>query len=394
MISFQEAQNMVLQHSKPLTPIDTSLAETMGLVLAEDQYSPLDLPPFDQSNMDGYAFRYADLVELSSLAIVGSIPAGSPRPASLGRGEAARIFTGAPVPKGADTVVAQEKVKADGKSLTILDESLVLGNNIRPCGAEMEKGKLAMPKMTRLSPAGLGFLASMGIDRVKIFPKPKISLIITGKEIQQIGKSLLPGQVYDSNSLMLAASLSFMQPTDLKTVFVDDELSQVEQAIAEALDSSTVVLLTGGVSVGDYDFVAQAATLNGVSTLFHQVKQKPGKPLYFGKKGETLVFGLPGNPSSVLTCFYIYVLPALEKIMAFRDTSRSIWLPLGKPVKKTFSLTQFLKGWLQDGMVIPLDAQESYRLSSFARANCLICLPETEHEFAEGTLVEVYLIPA
>jgi molybdopterin molybdotransferase len=173
---------------------------------------------------------------------------------------------------------------------------------------------------------------------------------------------------------------------------VDDNLNNVITVLNEALQQNDLILLTGGISVGDYDFVLEAANRCGIEKKFHKIKQRPGKPLYFGKKDSKAIFGLPGNPSSVLTCFYEYVIPAIDKITGRKNTIVTSYMPLKNPYKKQTGLTHFLKGWHDNEKVLLLDAQESYRLSSFARANCLICVEE-DKEYKEGEIVEVHRLP-
>ena len=285
------------------------------------------------------------------------------------------------MPPGADTVVMQEKVKVASSSgsedeLIIEDENIRPGNNVRPRGSEIKGGSIALAKGSYLSPAAIGFLAGIGITKVNVYPKPSISIIVTGKELQQPGKPLQYGQVYESNSFALKAALEQLNITSIKISWADDELEILKTILAEALEQSDVVLLTGGISAGDYDFVLQAATECGVQKLFHKVKQRPGKPLYFGIKGRKPVFGLPGNPSSVLTCFYEYVIPALEKLSNKKSAVKSINVSLAKSFQKAAGLTHFLKGFYDGNTALPLDAQESYRLSSFAKANCLVQIDE------------------
>ena len=205
--------------------------------------------------------------------------------------------------------------------------------------------------------------------------------------------SLRQGQVYESNSFSLVAALQQLNLTDVEVFWAEDNLNQLTMILAKALHNSDVVLLTGGVSVGDYDFVIDAATGCGVKKIFHHVKQKPGKPLYFGKKQNQLVFGLPGNPSSVLTCFYEYVIPALHILNPSVKNLQIMQVPLVKTFKKATGLTHFLKGFYDGKRATLLDAQESYRLSSFAQANCLICIKEETTYCNEGDLVEIHCLP-
>jgi molybdopterin molybdotransferase len=286
----------------------------------------------------------------------------------------------------------QEKTVFENGELRVLDKLLKQGGNVRNKGAEIKLGSLAMEKGSVLIPGAVGFLAGIGLTEVSVYPRPSISIIVTGRELQKPGNELHFGQVYESNSYSLRAALQQTQITDVKVFDSDDELGILKSVLEKALESSDVVLLTGGVSVGDYDFVLEACALCGVEKLFHKVKQKPGKPLFFGKKHAKLIFGLPGNPSSVLTCFYEYVLPALEAMSCGKSRTKIVQAPLTGSYSKTSGLTHFLKGHYENGHVSPLSAQESFRLSSFARANCLICLDEDRTEYKDGEVVEVHLL--
>lgn len=393
MISVKEAKHIVNINSQALPPVSLPLEQAGGLVLAEDVFAVADIPAFDQSSMDGYAFRFEDYQLREKLKIAGEMAAGSDRLLTIKPLQAARIFTGAAVPQGADTVVMQEKTEVENNELIIQDKELQKGINVRPRGFEIKAGGLALSKETPLSAAAIGFLAGMGIDRLNVYPRPSISILVTGKELQQPGRPLQFGQVYESNSYMLKSALQQLGITGIQTVWVDDDLQLLQKALDDALRHSDLILLTGGVSVGDYDYTTQAAAACGVMHLFHKVKQRPGKPLYFGKKENRLVFGLPGNPSSVLTCFYEYVVPALEQMTMRKNIIQKEFLPLAKAWEKKPGLTHFLKAYSQNNQAMPLAAQESYRLSSFAEANSLICLEEDSSEYAAGDLVEVHWLP-
>ncbi|MGY0039070.1 molybdopterin molybdotransferase MoeA [Pedobacter sp. NJ-S-72] len=341
--------------------------------------------------MGWFAIRFEERNQ--ALAVNGEMQAGAETQYTLMPGQAVRIFTGAPLPIGADTVVMQEKVRFTDGILTILDDRLTKGLNVRNKGAEVKKASLAIAKGCRLTPAAIGFLAGIGETEVEIYQCPSVAVIITGKELQQPGNSLAFGQVYESNSYSLGAALQLAQITKIKLYAADDNLDELTAVLKEALQNNEVVLLTGGVSVGDYDFVTKAAELNGITQVFHKVKQKPGKPLYFGRKENKIVFGLPGNPSSVLSCFYQYVLPAL-KWMSGVEKDQSGGLQTTEAVlthnyKKAAGLTHFLKAHFENGNVTPLNAQESFRMSSFAQANCMIELGEEETDFLAGSKLKI-----
>ena len=393
MISVTEAKKIILSHTTVLPPVRFTLSQAAGMVLAEDVYASIDIPGYAQSSMDGYAFSFHQWKTNRSLKIKGEMAAGSSETFVLLPGNAVRIFTGAAVPAGADTVVMQEKTKVENSSLYIDDEHIVEGLNIRTKGSEIKAGELAVAKDTLLTPAAIGFLAGIGVTGVLVYPCPSVSIIVTGNELQTPGKPLLNGQVYESNSFSLQAALKQMHIQEVKVYKAEDKLEIVKQVLEEALQQNDIVFLTGGVSVGDYDFVAAAAEQNGIEKVFHKIKQKPGKPFYFGKKGNKLVFGLPGNPASVLTCFYEYVEPALKKISNQKTGLQVMQVPLAIPFKKAAGLTHFLKGLYDGKAVTPLSAQESYRLSSFANANCLIKINEETTMCEKGELVEIHLLP-
>ncbi|HVM87056.1 MAG TPA: gephyrin-like molybdotransferase Glp [Puia sp.] len=392
MISVREAKNIIETHVKPLLPVKISLGSAVNCILAEDVFSPVDIPAYPQSSMDGYAFRFEDYASNKELQVDREVQAGNGQKWQLQPQQAARIFTGAPVPDNADTVVMQEKASIIHNRLLINDHTLAKGTNVRPKGGDIKQNELAIAKDSYLSPAAVGFLASIGITEVLIYPKPVVHIIATGKELQLLGKTLQYGQVYESNSIMLEAALQQQHIGVMKKAIVDDDLQLLQNVLQSSLNASDVILLTGGVSVGDYDFVVQACNACGIQQKFHRIKQKPGKPLYFGKKDSKLVFGLPGNPSSVLTCFYEYVVPALDAVCAKKKVNDILHLPLAENINKKAGLTHFLKAKIIEGKVLPLGAQESYRLSSFALADGLIVFDEDQTDLKKGDLVEVHLL--
>jgi len=287
----------------------------------------------------------------------------------------------------------QEKVALDNGRITIRQENLKFGDNVRDKGAEIKTGRLAMKKGSYLSPAAIGFLTGIGVSKVLVYPLPRVAIILTGNELQQPGKPLAFGQVYESNSYSLKSALKSAGIENIEVFFAGDELAVLQGILQNALKTADVVLLTGGVSVGDYDFVVKAAELCGITQVFHKVRQRPGKPLYFGTLNQKLIFGLPGNPSSVLNCFYNYALPAMAHLSRKENPVKEVKAVLGADVTKPAGLTQFLKGDFQNGLAQPLGAQESFKLSSFANANCLICLEETRDNYVKGEEIGVLLLP-
>jgi molybdopterin molybdotransferase len=388
MIPVSEAKQIIRANIHSLSPSRAGLLKAGNFVLAENIYASIDIPAFDQSNVDGYAIRFSEKNE--PLTIDGEIVAGSGIK-SLHHKKAIRIFTGAPLPEGADTIVMQENTSVINNTLAINDPSLVKGANLRPQGTDIRKGELALEEGTLLTPAAIGYLAAIGTPEVNIYGPPAITLIITGNELVEPGLPLRTGQVHESNSITLKAALAPYGITFPETVRCNDELGDLTKTLQNALLKSDMVILTGGVSVGDYDFVSAAAENCGVTKLFHRVKQRPGKPIYFGIKENKPIFGLPGNPSSVLTCFYEYVSLALDIYLHKKERA---YLPaiLRNNYKKPPGLTHFLKGMYNEGYVEILSAQESYRMSSFAKSNCLVILPESETEFNPGHQTQVHLL--
>lgn len=391
MISVSEAKNIIQENVESLSPVCLSLELAAGLILAKDIYAPLNIPAFPQSGMDGYAIAFASIGK--PVAIAGEQAAGKNLYTNLIHGTAVRIFTGAVVPDGADTVVVQEKSKVVDGFLLIEDESLKQGDNVRLPGTEIAKGELALPAGSLLTPPAIGFLAGMGIATVEIIPNPRVSIIVTGNELQNPGTMHEFGKVYESNSFALTAALKQLHMQDVTVYKSEDNPETLTNVLKVALEKSDMVLMTGGVSVGDYDFTVLVSENCGVQKIFHKIKQKPGKPFFFGKKENKLFFGLPGNPASVLTCFYEYVLIALQKMTCQKLQLESKQVPVSSVYKKPSGITHFLKG-IFDGVKVHLPAgQESYKLNSFAKANCLLVLPENVTEVQMGEIVEIHLLP-
>ncbi|MEH3115147.1 molybdopterin molybdotransferase MoeA [Pedobacter terrae] len=392
MISVKEAKHLISQHIIALNPISVDLAKASGHILAANIYAKYDIPAFKQSSMDGYALKFDD--HKQTLRLIGEMAAGTANKITIQNGETSRIFTGAPLPTGADTVVMQEKITSIDGNIILNDPNLKPGLNVRDKGSEIKAGALAMEKGDFLSPAAIGFLAGIGINEVGVYPMPRISIVVTGKELQQPVKVLEFGQVYESNSYSLSAALKHEGIEQIKVYKADDDLVILKKVLETAMQDSDVVLLTGGVSVGEYDFVIEAASNCGIKQIFHKVKQKPGKPLFFGTKDQKLIFGLPGNPSSVLSCYYNYVLPAIKALSHKSNSIIEVQARLTHAYTKPLGLTHFLKGKYENGLVTPLQAQESYRLSSFAQANCLICLDETKEYFKENEILTALILPS
>ncbi|GAB5398461.1 MAG: molybdopterin molybdotransferase MoeA [Aureisphaera sp.] len=387
MISIQEALQIIEDNVFPTSQVETKkVSDAVGYVLAESVESPINMPPFRQSAMDGYALH---LHEISTYTLVGEIKAGDPQNPILKKGEAVRIFTGAAVPNTANAVIMQEKVSVNDRKITI-EETIAPNKNIRPLGEQVKKGAIALAKGTPLSAAGIGFLTSLGITEVKVYKKPSITVVTTGNELKKAGEPLSQGQIYESNATMLVAALHSLGHKTITINKVADDYKETLSVLKDSIGSSDLVIITGGISVGDYDFVGKALNAIGVEQLFYKVVQKPGKPLFFGKRAETFVFALPGNPAAALTCFTIYVRIAMQRMSGNLSFSliRTVE-KLAVSFNRKGDRPQFLKASFKNGVVTILDGQSSAMLQTFALANALVYAPEEMVEMEKGDLVEV-----
>lgn len=388
MISVAEAKNIILSFCKVNESIVLPIEEAVGYCLSETVISAYPIPSFHQSSMDGYAIRADD--KKGELFLQDSLPAGSPKQITLLPGAAIQVFTGGPVPTGADMVVPIEQITKVDDRIIIQNQQIEIGMNIRLPGAEIKAGEVAIPKGTVLIPMHIGYLASVGVSKISVIKKPAVAIIITGNELVQPGSSLQPGQVYESNSYSLKACLQEAHIQNISIFYTRDTLAETEKSIVDALEWNDMVLITGGVSVGDHDHVASAAINQGVEKHFHGVKQRPGKPFFFGTKNNKPVFGLPGNPSSVLSCYQQYVLPAIHTLSG-TSMPAAVTAKLISPYEKKLLFTFFLKGYVENGQVEILSAQASFQLSAFVKANCWIELEETATHFEKGAEVRIHL---
>lgn len=390
MVSVDEAKKLISRSCQVTRTEAVSIEEALGYVLAEDILSPADTPPFDNSAMDGYAFRLDTWDGKSPLRVVAEMQAGSGSIPALSDHEAVRIFTGAVVPPTADTVVMQENVVVEGDMIHIRDEQLTLGRNIRLKGSQTKAGEITLPKGHRIVPASISYLAGSGIEKVKVYARPEVAIIVTGKELVPPGKALKEGEIYESNGYGLCAACQSLQIDPMYIDIVKDEVSLIENSIRNASDAD-IIILTGGASVGDYDLVPAALQQFGAEKVFHMVSQRPGKPFYFGTHSDTLIFALPGNPAAVLTCFYQFIVPAIESFTQRQYFPRKK-MTLTNGYSKKPQLTYFLKGKTSGDQVEILDHQQSYLVNSFALANCLITLEEGRDHYDAGDEVEVLLL--
>jgi molybdopterin molybdotransferase len=390
MISVEEAKELVNQNVFPLDVKEISVVNALDFYLAEDIIAPISVPSFNQSAMDGYAFSFEKIDKY--LPVVEEIAAGDTREIEIQSTESVRIFTGSNVPNSCDTVVMQELTEiVDGK-LLVKDAGLKFGGNIRFKGSQIEAGSIALEKGTKINAATIGFLSTLGITKVKVNQSPSVTIIATGDELVKPGNSLEVGQIYESNTFMLKAALNKMT-IEPKIVLVEDNKEATQNAVSEALANNELLIISGGISVGDYDFVKEALELNGVVEVFYKVKQKPGKPLYFGKTDSCYVFALPGNPAAALTCFYQYVTVAINKMKGAQNTGLSqLNLPIDRELIKKEGRAVFYKAFTDFKTVTVLEGQGSDILKSFSLANCFVYVKPEVTSINQNDIVEVQLI--
>lgn len=392
MISILEAIQLVKNNSFPLLKSSIKpIEKSGGYKLFLDVFSPLNMPPFRQSAMDGYALCLHDSL---TYQFIGEIKAGDSHQPILKKGEAVRIFTGAPVPDTANAVMMQEKVLVNNSQIT-LESQININHNIRPLGEQVRKGQLALEKGTKLTPAAIGYLCSLGIQEVSVFKKPNIAIVTTGNELVEAGEALVYGKIYESNSKMLQNALYNLKFYDITIHKVEDDYNKTLSKLNEVIKENDLVIISGGISVGDYDFVGKALEELKVEALFYKVKQKPGKPLFFGKKEGKIIFALPGNPAAALSCFYIYVYIALQKMMNNNDVElpRIKAKSLSKFIKQG-DRPQFLKAIYNNEEVEILEGQSSAMLQTFALSNAFVYIPEDVSNIEIGDVLEVILLPS
>lgn len=317
MLSVSEALAIVVRHAQPLPADMMPLSPAaLGLVLAEDVVSDLDMPPFDKALMDGYALRSADVSSgTGNLTVVGEVTAGQTPAAALAAGQALRIMTGAPLPIGADAVVPIEQTELIDEHHVLIRSSRLVraGDNILLRGREMRRGEVVLTKGTVLRPQELGVLATVGHTALSLQPVPVVAVLSTGDELVDAYQKPGPGQIRNGNAPMLQAQVARAGGQSLALGIARDRLDSLQTLISEGLRASLLVL-SGGVSAGTLDLVPKVLHDLGVEAHFHKVAIKPGKPIFFGSRGSTLVFGLPGNPVSAFVCFELFVRPALRRL--------------------------------------------------------------------------------
>jgi molybdopterin molybdotransferase len=401
MISVQRARQLIHRYTRPLPPTLKPLPSASGLVLAGEVRSPSDYPLYDVSAMDGYALKSADVRQASLsgpiyLKLKGTQHAGDTLGIKIKPGECRKVMTGGVIPAGADAVLEREVV-VEKNGMAVITQAAVKGRHIRYRGEGIKKGKAALRAGSILHSRAIGFLASLGVSNVWVRSIPRVALIVTGNELVTPGKKLKPGQIYNSNQWMLETALreSGIQPGFVS--LLPDKPALLKNKIKKALASCDVLLLVGGVSVGDSDFSKPILESLGVQRVFWRVSQKPGFPLYFGRKGKTLVFGLPGNPASAWVNFYEYVMPCLRAMRGLPTGPRTMKAVLTtdgphRGFKTLFLKARFRKnaGSIQADLLM---GQGSHLLQSLAEGNCLAVVPSGKGRIKKGERIEIHPLP-
>ncbi len=395
-----KAREVIARFLSPVTTTERlNVRAALGRVLAEDVVSPLNVPAHDNSAMDGYAVRFADLKGdgEATLKITGTAFAGAPFQGTVKPGECVRIMTGGVVPAGADTIVMQEHVKAEQDRVTI-GPGYKKGQNLRRAGEDLAVGQVALKRGLPLRPAEVGLISSLGIGEVTVYRRLRVAFFSTGDELVSIGTQPREGQIYDSNRYTIHGMLTRLGCEVLDMGVVRDDPKLLEKAFHDAAAAADVVITSGGVSVGEADFVKDLLNKLG-EVVFWKIAMKPGRPLAYGKIGAAHFFGLPGNPVSVMVTFYQFVRDALLKLSG-RDPVPPLptfKVPCVSSLKKAPGRTEFQRGVLERDShgtwsVRVTGEQGSGILRSMSEANCFIILPDTQGNVASGTLVEVQVL--
>ncbi len=394
MLDLETALARLLETIPPPTAEHVALTNSAGRLLARNVISTLDLPAFDNSAMDGYAVRTADVRGARAespitLKLAAKISAGELFQGELLAGECARIFTGAPLPRGADAVVMQEDTRADGGVISFLDEAAV-GENIRRCGEDVKRGMTLAEAGEEISPGRIALLAATGFTTVTVGRRPSVALLATGSELREPGQPLLPGQIYESNRAMLSPLIARCGGMPKVLPIVPDTLDATRAALSGAFSASDIVVTSGGVSVGELDFVKAAFESLGGELQFWKVAMRPGKPFVFGRLGDKFLFGLPGNPVSAFVTYLLLVRPALLRWQGAKKVSLPTHTAvLGEAISNSGDRRHFVRVRAGvDGKIFSAGKQASHALSSLAAADGLLDVPP-HTTFTDGSSVNV-----
>lgn len=388
MISVDTALWKIAQSVHPLPSISTDVSNSLGYILSTDIRSPLDHPVFDQSAVDGYAL--GSTATDTHYTICGEIPAGTSSSIELEARQCVQVFTGSPVPPATAAVIMQEHTSIDKKILSI-NQRIEPDSNIRRKGEQIKKNEILAQARQTISAGMIGLLHSVGIREVTTHRLPKVAVVITGSELTLAGKKLPKGHIYESTSGMLTSLLD-ARGYQYKSCMIGDNLETIQTTIGRCLDQYDAVVVTGGVSVGKYDWVETAVQTLSADILFTKVKQKPGKPFLFAKSSNGKpIFGLPGNPAAAFICFYMYVLPALAMMKGETYSSpQTKQLPLADAFEKKGDKTEFVHARIINDKVHLNPYQRSHMLRNLAFADAIVRFEENPRTYHQGEVIDVY----
>lgn len=397
-----DARSQILSVVHPLKPRKETLESARDCVLAGDLTAAINLPGWDNSAVDGYAVRSQDVTSAAEnsaihLRVIAEIPAGKPAALQLEPQTCARIFTGAPVPLGADSIVMQEDTRPHHEGYVAVLNAIEPGENIRRAGEDIGAGAVALRAGTLIGPAQLGLAAALGAKELTVHPRPRVGVLVTGAELVEPGRALQPGQIYDANSFAIAGYVREAGCEPVELGIADDTTEDLQEKIDYALTECDALVTVGGVSVGKHDLVKAVLAELGCEQHFWQVAMRPGKPFVFATRGEKLVFGLPGNPVSAAVTFLMLARPALLKLRGVGDFELpAVEVELAEEFVNQSDRVFFVRArreWRGDKWVAhPLPRQGSHVLTSMAHADCLVEVPEAS-SLAAGAKVKALLIP-
>jgi molybdopterin molybdotransferase len=387
MISEEEARATILETVRPLPPRKLSILQTLDCFAAQDYLARLPLPNFDNSAMDGYAVIASEAKSGKRLRVIGEQPAGVDRQLRISVGQTVRIFTGAPIPSGADAVIMQEDVTPGGEQI-VLNTDAEPGEFVRRRGCDLGEGQKILSAGERIRAATLGLLASQGMDEVLVGGEVRAAVVSSGDELAKPGEKLEAGQIYESNAALLFGLLQRCRATVASTRHCSDNLDSLGKAFQSAAGNE-ILIVSGGVSVGEHDLVQKALKSLGAKIDIWRVAIKPGKPFLFGRLGDCAVFGLPGNPVSAFVTFLQFVRPAILKLMGAADLdSLKVPAKLAVDLKNDGDRVHYFRGRLEHGSFAPVGRQESHALFGLSRSNALLRVAVGQ-SFQAGDLVEV-----